>query len=330
MWDRNKKFFHGLLNVFVAFSFAFSAFSCGGGANDQLGGIVGEVRFNTQACVPQQKIVQIRNDDTVNPQRVMGVYFELGTNADNNFKIDKVLVGSTEYTPASNLAEEILIPAGGIMSIHTTYKPRRVTTHTNDVTYLDLFLNGPKLGILQIKMNGEAPTAQAGCGLGETRNFKVNKIDIIVKAAALPGGQFTNTITEDTITKPFKFTVTNEVATMETDDFTAFSITADAIPTPDHRIGVGLSEPVEGSFTSTGSLAFEEFIIAVGGGALMAPGELTTGTSSTGDVSLTGSPFDSTTKQMKLVFTGTITRSAAAELTNGTVGATFELVEQTE
>lgn len=260
MWDRNKKFFHGLLSVFVALSFAFSAFSCGGGANEQLGGIVGEVRFNTQACVPQQKIIKIRNDDTSNPQRVMGVYFELGTNEKNYYKIDKVVVGGTEYQPDSNLAQEVLIPAGGIMSVYVTYKPRKITSGGNHLSYLDLFLNGPKLGILQIKMNGEAATAAEGCvDTGNEKKFKVTKVQPHIQ----DGQNITvdaNPITN--ITDGFKFSLSNDgEVKIEKDGFPAISI-----PNPsgvDVKADL-LDDTYVGTFTEAdGKLDFPEVEIEV-------------------------------------------------------------------
>jgi len=199
MRDRKQLKFHWLINSLIAFSFSFLALACG--KQEQMGGIVGEVKFNTQACVPQQKIINIRNDDTTNPQRVMGVYFELGTNENNYFKIDKVVVGGTEYEPSSNLAQEVLIPAGGTMAIHTTYTPRKIT-QVNDISYLDMFLNGPKLGILQIKMNGEAPTAKEGCSAGNAKEYKVTKATFIMNHQDFTSGQpreFDLEIVKDTL-----------------------------------------------------------------------------------------------------------------------------------
>ncbi len=190
MQDRGKKLSRWIYSVLTALIFTFGAFACGGGDQAQVGGIIGTVSFNTQACVPQQKIINFRNSDTQNPQRVMGVSFELGTNDNGNYKIDKVVVGATEYQPSSNLAQDVLIPAGGIMSVYTTYTPRVITTKTgHNLSYLDLFLNGPKLGILQIKLDGESDTAKEGCSSDNKKTFKVTKATFIMNHQDFTSGQ---------------------------------------------------------------------------------------------------------------------------------------------
>lgn len=256
MRDRKQLKFHWLINTLIAFSFSFLALACG--KQEQMGGIVGEVKFNTQACVPQQKIINIRNDDTANPQRVMGVYFELGTNEQNKFKIDKVVVGSTEYEAAANFAHEVLIPAGGTMSIYTTYKPTTVST-SSDVSYVDMFLNGPKLGILQIKVNGDAPSAAEGCGAGEEFIFTITKATMQI---SMPGSAFDAFNSEVTASGNLKFLVAaNGDATLDKAGFPKLTFESEALrstPVNSNKLDIELDNDTFGGTFSENKFTFDD------------------------------------------------------------------------
>lgn len=160
------------------------------GKAPQVSGIVAISNIETIACQPRQKTFQIRNNDTDQPQRVQGVHFELGTNPDKFFKIIKVSANGSEKAAASNLVEEILLPPGGVMEIEVEYNPKETTpTAEKDHhdTYLDVVLNGPKLGVMQIEIRGTAPTALEGCSNEqvEGRTFEVIAVKTILSHQAI-------------------------------------------------------------------------------------------------------------------------------------------------
>ncbi len=159
----------------------------------QLSGIVAIANLDTVACVPKAQIIQIRNSDTEQPQRVQGVHFELGTNDFDKegkkpgtlmpgedyfhyFNVDQVTVGNVTKAGVSNLVEEMILPPGGVMTIQVSYNPRAITQGEDyHNTYLDVVLNGPKLGVMQFELRGKALSAAPGCGetIGKVRPFQV-------------------------------------------------------------------------------------------------------------------------------------------------------------
>jgi len=307
------------LIVFISF---LHALFLGCNAETQLGGIVGEVKFNTQACVPQQKIINIRNDDTTNPQRVMGVYFELGTNEKNVFNIKKVVVGSSEYTPENAIAQEVLIPAGGIMSVYTEYKTR-IPTNVPDTTYLDLFLNGPRLGILQVKLDGEAEQSP-DCKPGESKRFRVVKVIQKIKNAQnqdVAANDITN------VTEPFFFEVSGAKAIINKDGFPKITI-----PTPRIPLEADLDNgEFEGTFNE-GNLEIRNVKVKA---VLTVEVTLTTGSltveSDLSDASLTLEGQHLSDGKMKVVLIAKLPEvSDLGALSKGLYGAIIELEEENE
>ncbi len=143
-------------------------------ATEQVSGVIGQLNFSTYACQPEDHSLIVRNDNLQEPQRVQGVMFELGTNNDNFYKISKVVSNGIAYTGNGKIVSEIIIPAGGFMEIFLTYNPRKVTFGMDmHVSYLDIVLNGPQLGILQVKLDGTAPATLPNCGVSDTTELEV-------------------------------------------------------------------------------------------------------------------------------------------------------------
>ncbi len=331
MTNQNSKSIRTLYYYLIAmFICTFGALSCGGGDQAQVGGIIGTVSFNTQACVPQQKIINFRNSDTQNPQRVMGVSFELGTNDQNKYKIDKVVVGNTEYQPSANLAQNVLIPAGGIMSVYTTYKTTKVTGSSNDTSYLDLFLNGPKLGILQIRMNGQAPTAKEGCGEGETMTFTVNKATMEI---SMPGSSFDGFKNEVTATGNFVFLVAGDgSATIDKDGFPKLTFVSEALrstPVNSNQLEIKLdNDTFTGTFTDN-KLSIDHLklnaLLPIDGVTLKSEDLAITGDNGA-SLTLHGSALTDS-GDMKVVI-GVKVQGFNAALDGAAIGVTFELKKQ--
>jgi len=315
---------------FILSLFGISFLSACGGGQQQVSGIFAEAQFSTEACQPKSKIVTLRNDDTQNPQRVQGVSFEMGTNEDKFFKIDKVTIGGTDFTPSNEMVQDVIIPAGGVMSIQATYNPKRITpSGTRDTSYLDIFLNGPRLGIMQVRLSGEADTAAPGCGSGPSgtpHTFTVDKITVTINATSLAGGTFSNEITGSDITKPFKFTDDSGTATTLKDDFPNFNITGAALP--GGSIQVVLSDDTNGTFDGS-KLEFDP-ITFTAGGAISVTSKLTTdsvsASGSQGNINLTGSALSA--GKMKLVFAAKLDNPLLSTLNGGVVGFEMELTAQ--
>lgn len=317
-------------SVLVAVIFTWAAYGCGGGSQKQMGGIVGEMSFSTQACVPQQKIINIRNDDTKNPQRVMGVYFELGTNAKSYFSIDKVVVGGTEYQASANLSQDVLIPAGGIMSVYTTYNPQKVTSAGNDTSYLDLFLNGPKLGILQIKTTGDAPTAKEGCGAGQKRTFTVNKATLQI---SMQGSAFDGYNEEVQTAGDFAFLVDGEQATINgTDGFPTLTV---HLPTPVSGITdikISLDAKTATGIFKDNKLSFDDLTLQIMSSIPVQHVKLTTDslpiTGDHGTLPLQGANLTDTGDMKVVLGTGVQDTGTLSALNGAAVGVTLELTEK--
>jgi len=172
-------------------------FAACGGTAPQVSGVVALANFDTTACVPQEKTLQIRNNNTDQPQRVQGVHFEFGTNdfdKDGNhpptlkegetyfqfFKVEEVSVGNVVKQAVGGMVQEIILPAGATMTVKVSYTPKVITKgDAYHNTYLDVVLNGPKLGVMQIELRGTAATAAAGCttdGGGNNEEFDVTAV----------------------------------------------------------------------------------------------------------------------------------------------------------
>jgi len=306
-----------ILFIFLLSLPFLSILACGGG-DKQVSGIFAQADYSTVACVEKEKVINIRNDNSSEPQRIMGVYFEYGTNKDNYFKIKKVMVGSAEYAPTnSNLAQEIIIPAGDVMSVYTSYKPRALGSHE---TFLDVFLNGPQLGIKQVRLSGKADTKTPDCGqapAGDLKTFKVDKVTIKTVAGSVNAETPLTNITES-----FKFTVNNGKAIMTKDDFPSISI-----PVPD--VGnivadLAAGDEVQGTFDGS-VLSFDAVTLTTSVG-LGVTGKLSTGSlnenNSAGQLSLQGAPLAN--GKMVLVFIAKIPGNVPT-IGNGVIGAKIEL-----
>jgi len=288
-------------------------------------GIFAEAQFSTAACQPQSKMITFRNDDTRQPQRVMGIYFELGTNDQNLFKLDKAEVGNNEFKATASMVEEIIIPPGGLMSIQTTYTPKAITpSGSRDISYLDVFLNGPRLGILQVRLSGQADTLAPGCGTGpkgQTKSFTVNKITISTDATGI-GGRSDKEITN--VTDKLIITVDGTKALLTKDEFPNFSLDVPTVGS----VGISLADDTLEGTTDGTNFSFDSatFSSTVG---LSVAGKMSTGhveeSNTNGALSLDGSPL-SPDKKMSLVFVAKIP-DAAPSIGGGVIGAKFELTE---
>src|SRR4030095_5481690 len=198
-----------ILQIFVCVLFLSTLHACSGGSGDQVSGIIAEAQFETVASSDLSKLIKVRNENTSQPQRIYGIHFEMGTNPNNYFKIEKATAGSTEFAATANVITEIIIPAGGVLEILTTYNPRAVTPAGQPHTaYMDIFLNGPKLGTLQVRLSGKAETAAPGCvagggGSGTEHVFTVNAITVRIKDKDAEGGEI---VQHPTAEGSFRFT----------------------------------------------------------------------------------------------------------------------------
>lgn len=311
------------------------------GAAPQVSGVVAIANYETIACVPQQKTLQIRNNNTSEPQRVQGVLFEMGTNDFDvkgahpetllagesyfqYFKVDEVAVGNTVKQAVNNKVLEVIIPPGGIMTLKVSYNPRAVTTgEAFHNTYLDVVLNGPKLGVMQIELRGKAPTAQEGCGTtqGDLKKFKVNKVTININDADQPGlapQEHTG------ITELFQFGVDGTKASIGAQDFPSIPI-----DTPTTSVSADLvDETFEGTFDGS-KLEWAEVTLTVAG-QIEVSGKLTTDSvevsSEDGTLSATGSALAD--GKMTLVFGAVLPENPLLQtLQGGVITASIELEE---
>ncbi|MBF0492860.1 MAG: hypothetical protein HQM15_08775 [Deltaproteobacteria bacterium] len=181
-----------LLSKILLSLFIVSLAACGGsggGSDQQISGVIAEADFSTAVCQPATKIVNIRNEDLNEPQRVQSLGFELGTNPTGFFTISKAMVGSTEFTGAD--LTNIVIPAGGMLSIYANYNPRPdASGHIipSATSYISLFLNGPRLGIPQIKLNGSTDPNSDLSVCGQILKFNITSVKLTANTPATPTG----------------------------------------------------------------------------------------------------------------------------------------------
>ncbi|HEX5033916.1 MAG TPA: hypothetical protein VFW62_05500 [bacterium] len=215
---------HSLKKVFLLFGL-LSLAACAGEA-PQVSGVVAIANYETVACVGQQKTLQIRNNNTSEPQRIQGVHFEFGTNDFDAqgkhpetlkegesyfqfFTVDEVSVGNTVKQSVGNMVQEIIIPPGGIMTVKASYNPKVVTSGDGyHNTYLDVVLNGPKLGVMQIELRGKAATAAEGCTTdgGAGQEFDVLAVRTTLSHKDLPEPVVTDLVVADAVTGTLKLT----------------------------------------------------------------------------------------------------------------------------
>lgn len=328
-----------LLKFFLIFLGLVTLASCGGGA-PQVSGIVAIANFETTACVKAEKTLQIRNNDSEQPQRVQGVHFEFGTNdfdTEGNrpetlkegetyfqfFKVEEVSVGNVVKQASANMVTEVILPPGGVMNVKVSYNPKIITKgEAYHNTYLDVVLNGPKLGVMQIELRGKAATALEGCGTtqGDLRKFKVDKVTIKIKDkdAEVPDQETTD------ITENFQFGVDGDKALIGKADFPSIPI-----DTPQGAVTADLEdETFEGTFDGS-KLEFPSIRLSVLG-QISVEGKLTTDsvdvTAADGSLSATGSALAD--GKMKLVFGGELPQNPLLQqLQGGAITAEIELSE---
>lgn len=149
----------------------------------QVSGIVAVSKIETIACVPREKTFKIRNNEN-EAQRVTGVYFEFGTNEDKYYKILNVHANGRDYSPNSNMVTDIILPPGAVLETTIEFNPRETTkTPENPGAeyatlngYLSVMLGGPKLGVMQIEIQGMAPQTIEGCSKDTLENGRVFKV----------------------------------------------------------------------------------------------------------------------------------------------------------
>jgi len=201
------------------FLVALPAFASCGGVPPQVSGVVAIANYETTACIAQQKTLQIRNNNTSEPQRVQGVHFEFGTNDFDKlgnhpetlkegesyfqfFTVDEVSVGTTVKQAVGNMVQEIIIPPGGVMTVKVSYNPKVITkAEAYHNTYLDVVLNGPKLGVMQIELRGKAATAAEGCTTdgGSGQEFEVTAVRTTLSHKDLPAPVVTDLVVADAV-----------------------------------------------------------------------------------------------------------------------------------
>jgi hypothetical protein len=328
------------------FIFILSSLSLACGRNTQISGIIAEAQFDTVACQPKAKIINIRNQNTSEPQRVRSIYYEKGTNAfganaEQYFKIEKAVIGNNEFLaakpdkkdddPNEIEDEDMIIPAGGIMSIYTSYEPKAITQgDEGNVSYLDVFLNGLQLGTIQVRMVGKAETALPGCGsgpVGTPHNFNVTQITITIRNNSLVDSNGVIELPGET-TQPFSFVENSGEATLTKNGFPDITITGSNIP--GGHTSVDLDSEVMG--TSDGSQLEFSSVTLIVGGQIRVQGKLTTesvsatNTQAPEGIQLTGSRLSG--GNMTLVFAGKLDSDLLQSLSGGVVGAKIELTEQ--
>jgi len=300
--------------------------ACSGGSN-QVSGIVAEAQYQSGDCQPKTKLINVRNENTSEPQRIRGVYFELGTNNDNTYKINKVMVGENEFDAEASMVEEIIIPAGGVMSIQATYDP---TANTNsgqfNTSYVDIFLNGPKLGIIQVRLKGEASGCTGSTPQGNAHVFNVSNLSVSILHSSQPGGKLD---VDADVTGTFKFTEDSGAATILKADFPKITLHIPPdIDAPIHDLPVVLDDnSVTGTFASS-DLEFDPFPL-VAAGAVHVTGKLTTKhltfTNTNASFDETGASLSSDGKTMKLVFASKLDDPNLSQFAGGIVGFVMEL-----
>lgn len=295
--------------------------------SEQVSGVIGTVKYSTTACVAQEKLVRVRNENTSEAQRVIGIQIEPGTNEDKFFKLISIKIDDQEETAIANVVPDIIIPPGGVMDIKVSYNPKAVTLGDDyHVSYLDVILGNPLVGMQQFALMGQALTAKPNCGStqGEERVFTLTKITVEIRDKDI-GDPLIQNPAVDPDASILRLFVNDETAIVSKDNFPNIPIDANGQPvTGDLPAG----EEFEGVFDGA-NINFEGITLS-GSGVVDVVGTLTTGTSSaTGadaSLELTGSPLSN--GKMTLVFTGKFPdNELLEELNGGVIGATLEFDE---
>lgn len=282
---------------------AFGLMACGD-RNSQISGIVAQATFETVACQPQEKTIKIRNNDTEQPQRVQGVLFELGTNNDKFYKVIEVSVNSTVKKAVGDLVEEVQLAPGAVMMVKVAYNPKKVTVgDETHATYLDIVLNGPKLGVMQIELLGKAPTALEGCGAGGGNGpeFEVLGVKTTLSHTGLGSNVVSDLNVAENVEGSFRLNLDGEKAVLPADGFPVITFPLPAgSPIPELEIKLADDSP-EGSFAA-GVLQLDGLSFSGSNVVNLADLTLTTGTITIGSdkapnvlggtITFTGSPMN--------------------------------------
>jgi hypothetical protein len=291
----------------------------------EISGIVAISKIETVACQPRTKTFKIRNNNDTEPQRVQGVLFELGTNEDKFFKILSVTVGGAKREVVGNLEEEILLPPGGVMEVQVQYNPKETTAEGEyHDTYLDVVLNGPKMGVMQIEIDGTAPTALPGCTNDPTggRVFKIVSVKTVLSHKDLAAPVETDLDVKTAVDGDLIFNGEENAVKILPEGWPTITFPLpDDAPIPE--INIVLNEETPTADFTSGSLKFEGVTLEGAGGAGVYPGlTLTTGSITIdssqapnvvgGSITFTGSDLDSD-GEMTLVVAAALTNSAVKD-----------------
>jgi len=270
-------------------------------STNQVGGLIGQVNYQTFACLPQDQTFMVRNDNMQEPQRIQAVMFELGTNKDKFYKISKVVSNGVEYKSMGDIANEIIIPPGGTMEVTVTYKPRKVTfTPDTHVTYLDIVLNGPKLGILQLKLNGTAEKSLPNCGQSNGTEFEViDMTTYMIHEASFGSNNNKTKLGAEAVEGNFSFELDEAAGTakMTEEGWPAITIPLPpGQPLPELKVEL-LADEYEGTFDGV-DLEIPGLVLDIAGLAQISGVTLTSKsvdlTTAGGNLKLTGSPLSGT------------------------------------
>ena len=314
------------------------------GSAPQVSGVVAISNIETTACQPRQKTIKVRNNNTDEPQRIQGVLFELGTNADKFFKIVSVVANGNVKQAVGDLVEEIILPPGGVMEVVIQYNPKETTPNSDEeyhATWLDVFLNGPKLGIMQIEIRGHAPDALPGCSNETTngRTFEVVGVTTYLSHTGLGEVVTTPLDVNNDVQGDFILAADGDQVSIKPDGWPqiTFPLPEDA-PLPE--INIVLDEETEQVDFSTGSLKFENVILSapgVGafGGLTLTTGDITIDSSVApqvfgGSFNLTGSDLNDN-GEMTLVVMAPLTEGAVKDVEDvggGVFGLEIQLKEK--
>lgn len=313
----------------------FGLHACSGGA-PQISGIVAISNIETVACEAREKTLRIRNNDTSEPQRIQGVQFELGTNSDKWFKILSVTANGRTKEAVGNLVEEIILPPGGSMEILVQYKPR-VTTPEGEyhATWVDVYLNGPKLGVMQIELRGTAPTAKEGCTNDTTggRTFEVLAVKTILSHTGLGAPVETDLDVNTDVEGNLVLNGSEDAVTIAPSGWPTITFPLpDGAPLPE--LNILLDEETGPTDFSAGALNFEDVTLSSPGvgafpGLTLTTGSITIDSSvapqvSGGSLTVTGSDLDDQ-GEMTLVTAAALTRPPVDTVDN-VGGGVFALV----
>lgn len=314
------------------------------GQAPQVSGVVAISNIETTACQPRQKTIKIRNNNTDEPQRIQGVLFELGTNADKFFKVISVSANGNVKQAVGDLVEEIILPPGGVMEVVVQYNPKETTPNSDEeyhATWLDVFLNGPKLGIMQIEIRGRAPEALPGCS-NETTNgrvFEVVGVNTYLSHTGLGEVVVTPLDISTDVQGDFILAGDGDQVSLKPDGWPQITFPLpDGAPLPE--INIVLDEETEVVDFSSGSLTFENVILSapgVGafGGLTLTTGDLTIDSSAAPNVfggafNLTGSDLNES-GEMTLVVMAALNEGAVKDVDNvggGVFGLEIQLKEK--